>query len=78
VINQNEIVARLRELRRRKPFVPFVITTADGKRHEVTEPLSFGFGTDANEGVAVMHPTEGIDLFRRREIVSIDLLEPAR
>jgi len=77
VISQNEIVQRLRELRRQKPFVPFVITTADGRRHEVTAPLAFAFGTETNQTVVVMHPTEGVDSFRRSTIVSIDLLTPA-
>ena len=78
MIAQGEIVQRLRELRRQRPFVPFAIRTADGKRHDVTEPLAFAFGTDTNQTVVVIHPTDGIDSFERSSIVSIDLLEPAR
>jgi len=81
VISDTEIVRRLKDLRRRKPFEPFVITTADGKRHEVTAALSFAFdpttGPDANQTVVIMPPTGCLDTFRRNTIVSVDVLEPA-
>ena len=76
-MSESEIVRRLLELRRQKPFVPFVIKTADGSRYEVTTALSFAIGNEMNRMVAVMGPTDRIYKFPRDTIVSIDVLEPA-
>lgn len=75
-MSESDIIRRLVELRTQVRFVPFVITTADGKRHEVAERLSFAFSTETNQTVAIIPPTGPIDMFRRDSIVSIDVLEP--
>jgi len=40
-MNVTDAIAELKELRFRKPFVPFVIALSDGRRLPVNRPLQF-------------------------------------
>lgn len=60
---------RLVELKRRKPFNPFVIVTAVGQRLEVSSSLSVAWGA---KEFAVGLPNDTIVRFQPGDVVAIE------
>ncbi len=61
----------------RLPFVPFAIVLRSGKRYEVTDRLSFGFGGELNPRIAVVPEGGPHEFFRFCDVAAIEIHEPA-
>ncbi len=58
----------------REPFHPFSITLTSGERYAITADRQVALGGNT---VVVVLPKTGIQFFRKNQIVSVDVPEPA-
>ena len=56
------------------PFLPFWLVMASGDKYEITDPGFFVFGKDV---VILVERTKGLSIFRRNQIVGVELRLPA-
>ena len=71
--DDNRFDERLRRYALAKPFVPFDLLTASGKRYEVRESLELAMGYNA---VVLVLPKTGVQIVRKNTIMAIQIHEP--
>ena len=75
-MQQSQFDETIRQLLHRKPFQPFVVTLRDGESVEVTRRFQLALGEGRTIAIIAGRP-RGMFILKD-EIVSVDLLEPAR
>ena len=74
VMTTTDALAELKVLRRREPFVPFVIVLNDGRRLPVNRRMQYAF--QEWQGV-VLDEQDWISRFKPADIVAIEIAVPA-